>query len=205
MNRRILYNRASADPDGKPWSERKKYVYWDEAAGKWTGPDVPDFEPKKRPDYDPPEGATAQEAIAGNDPFIMQSDGKAWLFAPAGLADGPMPAHYEPAESPWRNPFYGQQSNPAREELDAPYNRTAPSMSDVFPYVFTPYRRTEHHPAGGMSRFLPYLAELQPEFFVEVSPELAAERSLEHGGWATVVSARAAVEARVMVTERIRA
>jgi formate dehydrogenase major subunit len=204
-NRRIIYNRASADPDGKPWSERKKYVWWDEAEGKWTGVDVPDFEPKKRPDYQPPEGATGPDALAGTDPFIMQSDGKAWLYAPAGLADGPMPAHYEPAESPRSdNPFYKQRMNPTSEEISAAYNRLNPPGSDVFPFVFTTYRLTEHHTAGGMSRFLPYLAELQPEFFVEVSPALARERGLEHGGWATLVSARTAIEARVHVTERIR-
>ena len=140
-NRRILYNRASADPDGKPWSERKKYVWWDEKAGKWTGADVPDFEPEKRPDYVPPEGATAQDAIAGTDPFIMQSDGKAWLYAPAGLADGPMPTHYEPAESPARNPLYGVQSNPAKEQLEAAYNRSNPSYSEVYPV------RVHHLPA----------------------------------------------------------
>ncbi|MGZ4643853.1 MAG: formate dehydrogenase, partial [Blastococcus sp.] len=203
-NRRILYNRASADPDGKPWSERKKYIWWDEQAGRWTGIDVPDFEPTKRPDYRPQEGATGPDAIAGTDPFIMQSDGKAWLYAPAGLADGPMPAHYEPAETPQSNPLYGQQTNPCLEEIRAAYNRTAPPMSEVYPYVFTTYRLTEHHTAGGMSRWLPYLTELQPEFFVEISPELARERGLEHMGWATVVTARAAVEARVLVTERIR-
>jgi formate dehydrogenase major subunit len=203
-NRRILYNRASADPDGKPWSERKKYVWWDDAEGKWTGIDTPDFELHKRPDYQPPDGARAQDAIAGTDPFIMQSDGKAWLYAPAGLADGPMPTHYEPAESPQRNEFYGQQANPARLEIPAAYNRGNPQSSDVFPFVFTTYRLTEHHTAGAMSRTLPYLAELQPEFFVEVSPALAAERGLENGGWATVVTSRSAVEARVLVTERIR-
>jgi formate dehydrogenase major subunit len=204
-NRRILYNRASADPDGKPWSERKKYVWWDEAAGKWTGADVPDFEPEKRPDYRPPEGATAQAAISGIDPFIMQSDGKGWLYAPAGLADGPLPTHYEPAESPQTNSLYRERANPVREELPPePYNRPNPPGSEVFPYVFTTYRLTEHHTAGGMSRYLPYLAELQPEFFVEVSPALAAERGLENGGWATLVTARTAVEARVLVTDRIR-
>jgi formate dehydrogenase major subunit len=204
LNRRILYNRASADPQGRPWSERKKYVWWDEEAGRWTGEDVPDFEPTKRPDYVPPDGARAQDAIGGADPFVMQSDGKAWLFAPKGLLDGPLPAHYEPAESPMENPLYGVQSNPTREEIRAPWNRVHPPHSDVFPYVFTTYRLTEHHTAGAMSRTLPYLAELQPEFFVEVSPQLAEERALEHGGWATVVSARAAVEARVLVTERMR-
>jgi formate dehydrogenase major subunit len=206
-NRRILYNRASADPDGKPWSERKAYVWWDEEQQKWTGHDVPDFQPTKRPDYTPPEGAKAEDAIRGTDPFIMQSDGKAWLFAPAGLTDGPMPAHYEPEESPFENAFYGQQSNPARQTLSRPDNRYHPSGdkpgSDVFPYVFTTYRLTEHHTAGGMSRFQSYLSELQPEFFCEVSPELAAERGLEHLGWATIVTARTAIEARVLVTERM--
>src|SRR5262249_45050653 len=88
-NRRILYSRASADPEGRPWSERKAYVWWEAEQGKWTGHDVPDFEATKPPDYRPPEGASAQDAIAGTDPFIMQADGKAWLFAPSGLTDGP--------------------------------------------------------------------------------------------------------------------
>jgi formate dehydrogenase major subunit len=202
-NRRMLYNRASADPAGKPWSERKKYVWWDADAKRWTGADVPDFEPTKPPDYVPPEGATAQDAIGGADPFIMQTDGRAWLFAPAGLADGPLPAHYEPAESPVDNPLYGQQANPVRQTVSHRHNRYNPAGSDVYPYVFTTYRLTEHHTAGGMSRSLPFLNELQPEFFCEVSPELAAERGLEHLGWATIVSARTAIEARVLVTSRI--
>jgi formate dehydrogenase major subunit len=203
-NRRILYNRASADPDGKPWSERKRYVWWDAENGKWTGADVPDFEPDKRPDYEPPEGATAQNALAGQDPFIMQTDGKAWLFAPAGLADGPMPTHYEPLESPVDNPLYRQQFNPMLQTYDSEYNPHHPLGSPVYPYVATTYRLTEHHTAGGMSRFLPYLSELQPQMFCEVSPELAAERGLEHGGWATIVSERAAIEARVLVTARVK-
>jgi formate dehydrogenase major subunit len=203
-NRRLLYNRASADPDGKPWSERKKYVWWDEGAGKWTGVDVPDFEPKKRPDYVPPEGAKAQDAIAGTDPFIMQGDGKAWLYAPSGLADGPMPTHYEPAESPVENAFYKQQSNPALEQIQGPWNRGNPPGSEVYPFAVTTYRLTEHHTAGAMSRTLPYLAELQPEFFVEVSPELAQLRGLANGEYATLVSARTAIEARVLVSERMR-
>lgn len=204
-NRRVLYNRASADPDGKPWSERKKYVWWDAEAGRWasTG-DAVDFEATKPPDYVPPPGAKAQAALSGRDPFVMQSDGKAWLFAPKGVVDGPLPTHYEPAESPVGNALYAVQANPTTEHIQAPYNREAPSSGDVFPYSVTTYRLTEHHTAGAMSRTLPYLSELQPEFFVEVSPELAAERGLENGGWATVVSPRAAIEARVLVTERIR-
>ena len=207
-NRRILYNRASADPDGKPWSERKALVWWDADKGRWTGPDVPDFIADRPPSYRPPEGATGVAAISGASPFIMQADGKAWLFAPAGLVDGPLPAHYEPQESPFSNAFYGQQHNPVRQLIRHPDDRFQPSGDQpgagVFPYVTTTYRLTEHHTAGGMSRFLPYLAELQPAFFCEVSPQLAAERGLEHLGWATVITARTAIEARVLVTERIR-
>ena len=206
-NRRILYNRASADPDGRPWSERKAYLSWDQEQQKWTGPDIADFEPTKAPSYRPPEGAAGPEALAGDDPFIMQADGKGWLYAPSGLLDGPLPSHYEPQESPVSNAFYSQQANPTREVFPRPDNLQAPSGdepgAEVFPYVFTTYRLTEHHTAGGMSRFQPYLSELQPEFFCEVSPQLAAERGLEHLGWATIVSPRTAIEARVLVTERM--
>jgi formate dehydrogenase major subunit len=206
-NRRILYNRASADPDGRPWSERKAYLRWDPADKRWTGPDVPDFPETTPPDYRPGPDATGPDALSGIDPFILQADGKAWLYAPAGVVDGPMPAHYEPQESPFVNPLYRTQRNPAREIIKHPVNRYQPSDGDpgaeVFPYVATTYRLTEHHTVGGMSRWVPYLAELQPEFFCEVSPELAAERGLTHLGWATVISARAAIEARVLVTERM--
>jgi formate dehydrogenase major subunit len=207
MNRRILYNRASADPEGRPWSERKAYVWWDEELGRWTGHDVPDFPVTKAPSYRPEPGTGGPAGLAGDDPFIMQSDGKGWLYAPSGLLDGPLPAHYEPIESPLRNPLYTQQSNPARETFPRAQNLGNPSPpepgSDVFPFVATTYRLTEHHTAGGMSRWLPYLAELQPEFFCEVSPELARQRNLENGGWATIVTARTAVEARVLVTDRL--
>jgi len=207
-NRRILYNRASADPEGRPWSERKAYVWWDAEQERWTGHDVPDFQPDKAPDYRPPKDAQREDAIAGGEAFIMQADGRAWLYAPAGLADGPLPAHYEPAESPVPNQLYGQQANPARQVYPHPLNRLSPPPnapgSAVFPYVFTTYRLTEHHTAGGMSRWLPYLSELQPEFFCEVSPALAAERELQHLGWATIVTPRGAVEARVLVTARMR-
>jgi formate dehydrogenase major subunit len=208
MNRRMLYNRASADPEGRPWSDRKKYIVWDAEQGRWTGPDVPDFTPDKPPDYLPPDDATGPEALRGDEPFIMQADGKGWLFAPAGLTDGPLPTHYEPQESPFRNPLYERhQSNPTRQEFHRPENPYNPTNgepgADVYPYALTTYRLTEHHTAGGMSRFLPYLSELQPEMFCEVSPELAAERGLRHGGWMTIVTSRTAIEARVMVTERM--
>jgi len=207
MNRRTLYNRASADLDGKPWSERKALVWWDEDKGSWTGHDVPDFELTKPPSYVPPEGASGPAALRGDDPFIMQADGKGWLYAPAGLLDGPLPSHYEPQESPIANPMYSQQSNPTREVFRRTDNYSNPSGnepgSEIFPYVFTTYRLTEHHTAGGMSRWQPYLSELQPEFFCEVSPELAQERGLVNNGWATIVTARTAIEARVLVTDRV--
>jgi formate dehydrogenase major subunit len=115
-----------------------------------------------------------------------------------------MPTHYEPAESVVENAFYKQQDNPTLERIEGPWNRANPSPSEVFPFGVTTYRLTEHHTAGGMSRTLPYLAELQPEFFVEVSPELAELRGLANGEYATLISARSAIEAKVLVTERVR-
>jgi formate dehydrogenase major subunit len=203
-NRRILYNRASADPDGEPWSERKRYVWWDGGEQKWTGIDVPDFDEEKQPDYVPADDAQGPEAIRGDHPFIMQADGLGWIYVPQGLEDGPLPTHYEPQESPFENPLYLQRANPRRQQIDRPENPYNPRGSDEYPYVVTTYRLTEHHTAGGMSRFVPYLSELQPAMFCEVSPELAAERGLAHGGWATIVTSRTAIEARVLVTERIK-
>lgn len=203
-NRRILYNRASADPAGRPWSERKKYVWWDAANARWTGEDVPDFVVDRPPDYRPSPESRGMEAHSGTDPFLMMADGRAWLFAPSGLLDGPLPTHYEPLESPVENALYGQQCNPARREWrrrDNPYHR---AWADPrYPFVLTTYRLTEHHTAGGMSRWLSWLSELQPEQFCEVSPELAHERGLTNGGWATLRTARGDLECRVLVTARI--
>ncbi len=208
-NRHILYNRASADPEGNPWSERKRYVWWSKEEGRWHScGDAPDFEPDKPPDYVPPDGAKGLDALKGTEPFILHPDGLGWLYAPQGLVDGPLPTHYEPHESPVANLLYNQQANPTRQLFPRPENPSNPTGlqpgSEVFPYVLGTYRLTEHHTAGGMSRTVPYLAELQPELFCEVSPALAAERGLEHGGWATIVSARTAIEARVLVTDRVR-
>jgi formate dehydrogenase major subunit len=207
-NRRILYNRASADPEGRPWSERKRYVWWNAEQGKWTGEDVPDFEGTKAPDYEPGEEDRAEKALRGDEPFIMQADGRGWLFVPSGLTDGPLPTHYEPHESPFPNLLYGQQANPARQRIERPDNPYHPTDgqpgADIFPYAMTTYRLTEHHTSGAMSRWLPYLSELQPEMFCEVSPELAAERGLENGGWATIITLRTAIEARVLVTDRVK-
>lgn len=206
-DRRILYNRASADPDGKPWSERKRYMEWDADAGRWVGPDVPDFPVDLAPDARPDPSLGGVDALCGDDPFVMQADGKGWLFAPRGLVDGPLPTHYEPQESPVVNSLYPQQQSPARvlfpreDNLDAPSGETP--GAEVYPFVFTTYRLTEHHTAGGMSRWTPYLSELQPEMFCEISPQLAAERGLTNEGWATIVSPRGAIEARVLVTDRM--
>lgn len=204
-NRRILYNRAAADPEGNPWSNRKALIWWDAEKQSWTGNDVPDFVNTKSPDYRASEDAKGLETISGDDPFMLQPDGKGWLFAPTGLQEGPLPAHYEPLESPVKNALYGQQCNPVRLEYSRPDNKMArPYLDRRFPYVITTYRITEHHTSGAMSRWLSWLCELQPEMFCEVSPELAAEKGLANGDWATIASARGEIEARVLVTERIR-
>ena len=204
-NRHILYNRASADPDGKPWSERKKWVWWDEEKGEWTGYDVPDFPRDKRPDYKAPDDAEAMDAIGGDDPFMMMADGRAWLYAPSGLLDGPMPTHYEPLESPVENLLYPDiESNPSAARWRRPENPYNPTGDPRYPVVATSFRLTEHHTAGAMSRNLPWLSELQPEMFAEIDPVLAADRGIEDGGWMTIATERGRIEARAHVTERIR-
>jgi formate dehydrogenase major subunit len=204
-DRRVLYNRASARPDGAPWSERKKLVWWDESSQHWTGEDVPDFTATKPPTYTPPPGATGDDALAGDKPYILHADGLGWLWVPVGLHDGPMPTHYEPLESPVCNPMYSkQQTNPAGVHRVRPGNEYAKSPDTRFPYVLTTYRLTEHHTAGGMSRTLSHLAELQPELFCEISLELAKELEIEHGEWVTLVTARGAIEAHALSTARMR-
>ena len=204
-NRRIMYNRASADPDGKPWSERKKLVWWDEAAKKWVGLDRPDYDPLKPPSYRPPPDARGMAAIAGNQPFIMKGDGLGWLYAPSKIKDGPLPAHYEPIESPVGNLLYPRQtSSPTVRTFDGPLNQIAYAPTEEYPIIATTFRLTEHYLSGPMSRFNSWLNELQPEMFVELGPELAAERGIQHAGWVTVSTPRATIEARAMVTRRLR-
>ncbi len=205
-NRRTLYNRASADPAGKPWSEAKKMVWWDEAAGQWTGTDVPDFLPDRRPDYRPdwsqhPHG---MDAHGGQLPFIMEADGYCQLFVPSGLKDGPLPVHYEPVESPVHNPMYGQQHNPTAKLWQRPGNELHAVADSRFPYVFTTYRLTELHCGGVIGRVTPHTAELQPEAFVEVSPELASELGIANLDWTVLTTLRGEIEVRAMVTERMR-
>ena len=202
---RIIYNRASARPDGKPWSERKKLVWWDEQKKHWTGLDNPDYEKEMPPDQPANiHKGHGTEALGGAKPFTLHPDGVGWLYVASGLKDGPLPAHYEPLESPIENPLYSQQTNPAADRKKTRDNPYAAPHDARFPYVLSTYRLTEQHTAGGMTRHLSHLNELQPELFVEVSPELASDIGLKHSQWATIVTARALVEARVLVTPRMR-
>lgn len=200
-NRRILYNRASADPKGKPWSERKKLIWWDPAApgaepdkkGKWVGLDVPDFNPFLAPD-----------AKNGDKPFIMRADLVGAFFGP--LNDGPFPEHYEPVESPTKNLLSKQQMNPVAKIWTVPdqKNDLAPVASPEYPYVVTTYRLTEHHLSGVMSRYLPMLAELFHSHFAEISNELAAELGIKNGERITVATPRGKIHTTAMVTSRLK-
>ena len=202
-DRRILYNRASARPDGRPWSERKKLVWWDEAAQRWTGLDTPDCVATHAPSYVPPEGAEGLAALPGDAPFVMHEDGLGRLFVPRGLADGPLPVHYEPLESVAPNPLHRKQpTNPLAKRYNRAGNRLAEPIDPRFPYALTTYRLTEQHAAGGMSRWLSHLAELQPAQFAELSPQLAAHLGITPGGWLTIMTRRGVIEARALVTRR---
>jgi formate dehydrogenase major subunit len=201
-NRRLLYNRASADPSGKPWSERKKWVWWDGA--KWTGYDVPDFAGTKAPTAQPKPGGIGLDALSGTDAFIMKGDGVGWLYVPSGLVDGPLPTQYEPAESPVQNPLYKQQSSPVLKYWKRDNNPLAAVADPNYPYVITTYRLTEHYLSGAMSRWLPWLAELMPELFIEISPELAQEKGIRNLDWVRVTSPRSQIRAKALVTRRLR-
>ena len=205
-NRRSLYNRASADVDGNPWSDRKKLVWWDEGEKKWTGYDVPDFVATKAPSYRPDFSAQPQgmDAHGGDDPFIMLADGKAMLFVPTGLADGPLPTHYEPIESPTKNALYARQDSPTAYRWTRPGNELHEMGDPNYPYVFSTFRLTELHCGGVMSRVQPHTAELQPEAFVEVPPELARELGIGNRDWTVLSTKRGEVEVRALVTERMR-
>ena len=138
-NRRILYNRASADPDGKPWSERKRYVWWDAGRGPL---DRTRRRPglrgrRSRPTMSPPRAATGSDALRGTTPFIAHPDGLGWLYSPTGLVDGPLPTHYEPHESPFDNPLYARRSSPTRQRFDRPENPYNPACPTSFPFVLT--------------------------------------------------------------------
>ena len=198
----MLYNRASARPDGQPWSERKRWVWWD--GQRWTGYDTPDFTLTKAPNAPADPNGIGLDAHSGADPFIMKLDGKGWLFAPTGLVDGPLPTHYEPVEAPIRNPLYAQQTNPVLKYWDREGNKLMQFGDPRFPHIMTTFRLTEHHLSGVMSRNLPWLSQLQPELFVELSPELADEKGIANLDWVRVSSMRGAIRAKALVTRRVR-
>jgi len=181
VNRRVIYNRASCDTEGNPWKESKKILWWDGEA--WQGGDVRDFGTSP-----PSDGVGA---------YIMKPEGLARIFG-MGRADGPMPEHYEPFESPFTNPMSSQQRNP----VITPFH--LPGDHRQYPYVGTTYRMVEHWQAGAMTRNLPWLAELVPDMFVEISETLAADKSVVTGDRVRVFNDRGSVEAFVLVTNRIK-
>lgn len=193
VNRRVIYNRASVDEYGKPWDAGRPVIQWN--GEKWVG-DVPDggWPPLKNPD------GTANPKT--KKAFIMKPAGVAHLFGP-GLADGPFPEHYEPLECPVReNPMQGKyRTNPTAKVLDSEADRFANSDSR-FPFVATTYRVSEHWQTGVMSRHTPWLLEMMPQNFIEISRELAAERGIHNGDKVRVSSARGELWAIAAVTER---
>ncbi len=205
-NRRIMYNRASADPEGRPWSERKRYVWWDAAEKHWEGYDEVEFILDRPPDYQPDwsQNPLGMAALDGASPFIMISDGKASIYVPQGLKDGPLPAHYEPVESPVFNAMYAQQDNPAAKKWDREDNRYHLIADPRYPYAITTYRLTEHHSGAIPTRYVPALAELQPEGFAEIPVELANQLGIETLDWVVISTARDSIETRALVTGRLR-
>jgi formate dehydrogenase major subunit len=187
VNRRILYNRASADLAGNPWDPSRKLIAWN--GEKWEGYDVPDIAP------------TAKPGEVG--PFIMNPEGTARLFTRGMMRDGPFPTHYEPFESPLVNVVAPKvKGNPVARVFKDDLAQFADAGSAEFPYAATSYRLTEHF--HFWTKHVQVNAVLQPEFFVEISEELAKEKGIEKGGWVRVWSKRGEVKAKAVVTKRIR-
>jgi formate dehydrogenase major subunit len=185
LNRRIIYNRASADLQGKPWDPSRKIIEWD--GSKWVGGDVPDIAPTAKP-----------EEVG---PFIMNAEGTARLFVRGLMKEGPFPVHYEPFESPIANPVNPKiRGNPAARVF--PDDLAQFATSEEFPYAATSYRLTEHF--HGWTKHNRVNAALQPQFFVEISEELAKEKNIPLGGWVRVWSKRGSVKAKAVVTKRIK-
>ncbi|CAM3831212.1 Formate dehydrogenase alpha subunit [Mesobacillus zeae] len=190
MNRRILYNRASADPSGKPWSKEKAVIWWDGLQKKWVGNDVPDFKPVVSP-----------SEPGGQNPFIMMKDGVGGVFAPS-LNDGPFPEHYEPFESPVANLFSKQEMNPTVFIFDGSFNKKG--NKSKFPIIGTTYRVSEHWQSGTMTRNQEWLSELAAHMFIEMSEELAKEKGIKNKDKIIVSSARGEITAYAMVTKRFK-
>jgi formate dehydrogenase major subunit len=185
VNRRIIYNRASVDLDGKPWDSEHPVIKWNEATRKWDG-DVPD-------------GGAPPMNQGGYYPFIMKPEGHSRLFGP-GMAEGPLPEHYEPWEAPISNPMSKQQNNPAFKI----WRPDEQGTSDKYPIVCSTYRVSEHWQGGQMTRNCSWLVEMQPEPFCEMSEELANERGIENGDRVIVESARGEVNVVALVTKRFK-
>ncbi|NHQ82211.1 formate dehydrogenase-N subunit alpha [Chromobacterium vaccinii] len=187
-NRRILYNRASCDPSGKPWDPKRKLISWN--GEKWVGGDVPDFKADAAPD-------------SGMMPFIMNPEGVGRLFCADKLVDGPFPEHYEPMESPiGTNPLHPKVvSSPAVRLFDSDRKRLGTHKD--FPYVGTTYRLTEHFQFWTKSVLLSAIA--QPEQFVEIGEALAREKGIAQGDMVKVSSNRGFVKAKAVVTKRLMA
>jgi formate dehydrogenase major subunit len=192
LNRRVPYNRASADPQGRPWDPERAGIRWDAAAGKWVG-DVPDYPP----DADPRDPKSPL-------PFIMTGEGTGRLFS-SSVADGPFPEHYEPIESPVDNPLHPEVSaTPVAFLYDQAAGRPNRfGTRDEYPYVATSYRLTEHE--HYITQQVEQLVQLQPEAFVEVPAELAREKGIAHGDRVRVSSKRGKLEVRAVVTNRLGA
>jgi formate dehydrogenase major subunit len=183
-NRRILYNRASADLEGKAWDPTRKLIEWD--GTKWAGYDVPDI------------AVNAKPSEVG--PFIMNQEGTARLFARGLMRDGPFPVHYEPFESPVQNVVAPKvRGNPVARVFRGDMEQFGESKE--FPYAATSYRLTEHF--HFWTKHVRPNAVVQPEFFVEISEQLAKEKGITSGGWVRVWSKRGSVKAKAVVTKRI--
>ncbi|MDE5879602.1 MAG: hypothetical protein K2G99_06220, partial [Desulfovibrio sp.] len=203
-NSRILYNRCSARPDGSPWSEKQRLIWWDEEKARWVGYDKPQFDETKPPNYEPAPGAKGGAALGGADPFTVHSDGRGWLFVPYGIKEGPFPVHYEPVESPYVNPLWKQDRDPGVHIIDDPMNPIATPGDPAYPSVMTTYHMVEHWLSGSMTRHIPWLAQLQPESFLELSPEQAKAAGILPGALIAVTSPRASLLMRALVTPRLR-
>ena len=206
VNRRIIYNRASVDYQGHPWNPKHPVIKFEGkvkdgkyATKKWVG-DVPDggWYPMQNPD-----GTWRTDTKR---PFIMKPEGVGRIFGP-GRAEGPFPEHYEPLEWPTKNMMKSQQLNPVVVRLDKngnPLFKVAKVCDPRYPIVCTTYRVSEHWQTGAMTRNQPWLVELMPQMFVEMSKELAAEKGIKNGEWVTVISPRGKVRAVAIVTERFK-
>ncbi len=186
LNRRILYNRASADPAGKPWDPKRKLISWND--GKWTGIDIADY------------STAAPDSGVG--PFIMQPEGLGRLFALDKMAEGPFPEHYEPFETPLgTNPLHPNVvSNPAARVFKD--DLAAMGSAKEFPFVATTYRLTEHF--HYWTKHARLNAIIQPEQFIEIGETLAAKKGIQHGDTVKVSSNRGYIKAKAVVTKRIR-